>query len=419
MVGHSVPVDHGPALPLLLVIGALPLVARRTHARRAWTALAIGVVVLLLPLATEVLKLGTFEIVPGLGVLLAGAGLAVAIAVFCDARTARLTDFDTGLPNHRAFEHGAPETGATVALRIGNYGDVAGLLGSARAAELITRCGERLAFIGEDRIYRVEDSVLAWTITNCEPDEQAQRIDAAAALLRAPFEICDRLIDLTVGFGLADLSGGVDGVLGRATMAADRALARGLRYDRYGDDISRESDWRLGIAVELDRAMTAGEIWVAYQAKLDIRTGRVKGAEALVRWRHPNRGAIPPDHFIPALEENGRVIDLTLYVLERALEDQRAWLAAGIQVDVAVNVSAMLPADPAFLARVKAVLARFPGQASALTLEVTESATMIEPCQAVAALNMLAALGIPTVDRRLWHRPVDAELPQTITCSRN
>jgi diguanylate cyclase len=140
--------------------------------------------------------------------------------------------------------------------------------------------------------------------------------------------------------------------------------------------------------------MAAGEIWVAYQPKLDIRSGRVKGAEALVRWRHPTRGAIPPDHFIPALEENGRVIDLTLYVLERALADQRDWRAAGIDIGVAVNVSAVLPADPEFVERVEAVLQRYPDQAGALTLEVTESATMLDPTRAVAALETLAALGV-------------------------
>jgi EAL domain-containing protein (putative c-di-GMP-specific phosphodiesterase class I) len=137
-----------------------------------------------------------------------------------------------------------------------------------------------------------------------------------------------------------------------------------------------------------------GHIWVAYQPKLAIASRQITAAEALVRWRHPTRGPVPPDAFIPALEENGRIADLTLFVLEQALVDRTAWAAMGVELDVAVNLSALLPADPAFVRRLETVLHRHAGAVPHLTLEVTESATMADPERAIAALERLAGMGL-------------------------
>src|SRR3546814_7799831 len=100
-----------------------------------------------------------------------------------------------------------------------------------------------------------------------------------------------------------------------------------------------ESDWRLSIASELDRALAAGDIRVVYQPKYSLHTDHIISAEALVRWNHPTRGLIPPDSFIPILEEGGKIMDLTLYVMERALQDLQAWQRAGLRAGVAVDVS--------------------------------------------------------------------------------
>src|SRR3546814_13603632 len=90
----------------------------------------------------------------------------------------------------------------------------------------------------------------------------------------------------------------------------------------YSDELDRESDWRLSIASEWDRALAAGDIRVVYQPKYSLHTDHIISAEALVRWNHPTRGLIPPDSFIPILEEGGKIMDLTLYVMERALRSE-------------------------------------------------------------------------------------------------
>jgi EAL domain-containing protein (putative c-di-GMP-specific phosphodiesterase class I) len=145
---------------------------------------------------------------------------------------------------------------------------------------------------------------------------------------------------------------------------------------------------------ELDHAMATAQIWNAYQPKLDIATGRVIGAEALVRWLHPERGPIEPDGFIPLIEEHGRARDLTAYVLEQAIEDALHWEQAGYPIGVAVNVSATLLADHEFIETVGQILQGSQLPTDQVTIEVTESAAMDSPERAIAALESWRGHGV-------------------------
>ena len=330
------PVDHGPLAAVAIVVAALAV----DHRRRTRTR----------------------------GALLGGASIAVLALAMRPARV-----------------------GTIVALRAGTYSDVAGVMGAVRAAELIGRIAECLAVAGGTAIHRVGSGALAWIDAGLA-EEQADRIDAAAALLRAPFEIAGRRIDLDCAFGLAPAAD--DHAIDHARMAADRALAAGARWRWHSADATDEREWRLTLSGELDRAMAAGDIWVAYQPKWDIAAGRIAGVEALVRWRLPTRGAIAPDAFIPALEESGRILDLTLFVLDRVLANRRRWREAGFPIGVAINVSALLPTDPAFAAQIAAIAADDLAALDGLTMEVTESAALTDVDAAIAALERIAALGI-------------------------
>lgn len=390
----SIPVDHGPVLPLLLACLTIATMAGTDVARRA-LFLSIGFGALLaLPLLTEWTKAGTFRIAPALLALASGAVALILHSALRSVRQARHFDPETGLPNARSLQHLlAKETGATVVvLRLANFGDVASVLGRERSIEFVNRVAERLAQAGDTPIHRTDESALAWLSLASETEVDVERVDAAAALLRLPFDLAGRQVELSCGFGLA--AAGDSDAATRAASAADQAVARSMRWMRYTVDMEKESAWRLSLAAELDQAMAAGDIWVAYQPKLDIRSRRITAAEALVRWRHPDRGTIPPDSFIPALEESGRIAELTLFVLERALADRTAWSADGLDLGVAVNLSALLPSDPAFVARLEHVLRQHAAAVPHLTLEVTESAAMVDPEQAVEALHRLARLGV-------------------------
>jgi EAL domain-containing protein (putative c-di-GMP-specific phosphodiesterase class I) len=135
-------------------------------------------------------------------------------------------------------------------------------------------------------------------------------------------------------------------------------------------------------------------LWNAYQPKLDLRSGEIVGAEALVRWLHPERGPIAPDNFIPVVEHAGRARDLTTHVLCRALEDAEHWEREGHALGVAVNVSATLLADHEFIELVGQILSGSTVPTGRVTIEVTESAAMASPDRAVAALESWRALGV-------------------------
>ena len=349
------------------------------------------------PLALEAAKQGTLDLLPAAGMLVFAVGTSVVLAAMHEARMARLFDADTGLPNRRSFQY-APvctRAGVLIAVRVGSYGRVVGVLGQNRGAELILRIAERLALASDGPVYRIEESALAWWAAMPEIEEQICHVDAAAAALSMPVEVAGRPIQLGCAFGLADTSDrSGDDPAAHALLAADRALSRGERWNWYSAEIDRESDWRLSLPGELECAISAGNIWVAYQPKYDIRLRRVTGVEALVRWRHPERGPMLPDAFIPILERNGRILDLTLHVLRQAVPYVLTWAKRGVYVNIAVNVSALLPADPDFVAGLREAIAVAGFTSEMLTLEVTELATMANPDAAIPALETLAAMGI-------------------------
>jgi EAL domain-containing protein (putative c-di-GMP-specific phosphodiesterase class I)/CHASE2 domain-containing sensor protein len=393
----SSPIDRGPILPIAIALVALVVAARWGGRGRTIAIGAGGAILLILPFGMEAANLGTVEIVPGIAALAAGAALLAIASVVGTIRAARLVDPVSGLFNRRGFQAENEQTGiaAVTSLRIANYSEAAGVIGQERAAEMIQRIVDRLTVAGIERLYRLEDGVLAWTGADAASEPLIHQIEAVAALLRAPIEVGGRPIELRCRFGLACGVGlSPDALADRAILAADHAVESGSLWELHSEALGEVQDWRLMLAGELDQAFANGDIWVAYQPKLDIDSGLVTAAEALVRWTHPTRGAIPPDAFIPALEASGRILDLTLYVLRQAIADAVAWRAAGAAISVAVNVSALLTADREFLSALDAAIDANPLVPDLLTLEVTESAALADPARAIAALERIAARGI-------------------------
>lgn len=393
----SSPVERGPIAPMILMLLSLVL-AMRWHGRGRLIAIgAAAVLMLALPLGMEAMHLGTFDIVPALAGLGTGAALLVIASIVATVRAARLIDPASGLFNRRGFQSELAHcpVGAVTVLRITNYSDAAGVIGQERAAEMVQRIVDRLIVAGTGQLYRIEDGVLAWPHPQDATDPLVNEIEAVAAMLRAPVEVGGRPIELLCRFGLACGAGVAPDILAdRAILAADHAMELGTRWEIHSDALGEVQDWRLALAGELDQALAAGDIWVAYQPKLDINSGNINAAEALVRWNHPQRGAISPDAFIPALEASGRILDLTLFVMRRALTDATHWRAAGTPINVAVNVSALLTADRDFLAALDTAIEANPLVPELLTLEVTESAALADPTRAIAALERIAERGI-------------------------
>lgn len=148
------------------------------------------------------------------------------------------------------------------------------------------------------------------------------------------------------------------------------------------------------LAVDLRLAAERGEYSLCYQPKIEIRTGRPVGAEALIRWRHPQRGLMPPDLFIPLAERTGLIDDLTFWALRNALADVKAWAAQGIDIVVAVNLSAVSLRSWRIVEGMQALLADCAVPAGSVTLEITESILIRDIDRARAVLAALKGLGL-------------------------
>ncbi|MGH9304089.1 MAG: bifunctional diguanylate cyclase/phosphodiesterase, partial [Acidimicrobiales bacterium] len=171
----------------------------------------------------------------------------------------------------------------------------------------------------------------------------------------------------------------LSGLLRRAEAAMYQAKSDHDGVRRYSDDLERSSLSRLALASELADAIEQGQLTLDYQPKVLSEGGRLAGVEALVRWNHPTRGLLLPDVFIPLAEQTGLVREMTNWVLARGLAECASWHRGGWSLPVAVNLSAATVHDPALGDTVMAAVARSGLPASALELEITESAVMLDP----------------------------------------
>ncbi len=181
-------------------------------------------------------------------------------------------------------------------------------------------------------------------------------------------------------------------LLNNADTALYRAKSEGRdTYRFYETRMGAEVRGRRVLEHDLRHAASRGELHLVYQPQTRIDTGAVLGFEALLRWDHPERGAIPPSTFIPVAEESGLILPLGLWVLNEACREAAGWAAP---LRVAVNVSAVQVHAPQFAAQLRGVLARSGLAPQRLEIEITETALIRDPVRALATLRQVKALGV-------------------------
>jgi len=212
-----------------------------------------------------------------------------------------------------------------------------------------------------------------------------------------PFHIAGLVIEVGVRVGVAmhpDHGTSAQQLLRRAEIAMRAAKGRHARVNAFIPSDDPHSPRQLVLAHELRQALEHEELSVFVQPQLDLVNNNVVGVEVLARWQREDGSFVPPDEFIPVAERTGLIRPLTAFMLERALEHRRQWVAAGYNIEVAINVSVRDLVDPAFPEQVAVVLTRAVCPARALTLEITETQIMAEPERVAAALRRLAILGV-------------------------
>ena len=173
-----------------------------------------------------------------------------------------------------------------------------------------------------------------------------------------------------------------DTLLQRADIAMYRAKQMASSYAVYTPKYDRRSPERLGLMSELRDAIEGDQLLLHFQPKVEIKSGRIVGTEALVRWQHPRLGLLPPDKFIVAAEQTGLIGPLTRWVLIDALTHCQRAHCQGIHLRVSVNLSARTLHDPQLPELIEEVLKITGAEPGRLTLEITESAIVLDPIRA-------------------------------------
>jgi len=309
---------------------------------------------------------------------------------------ARLKNAGTLLPNLSALrEEAVAASRPIIAMRIRNYAAVCSSFPTPVEDELVNELARRLTVPNAHNMFYQAEDVLYWLGPVVSTQELEDHLAGLARLIESHFELRGRKVDVHVAFGVdVDLARNVANRIGRALLAADNAAA-GHQLVGFSSTASDEdAAWELSLMSELDAAIDAGDIWIAYQPQFDLRDDSISGAEALVRWQHPTRGAISPEAFVLPAESHNRIKRLTFHVLENAARSVRPLLAANPNFRLSVNMSASLLEIPQLPAQIAQILISTGFPAANLTLEVTESAPFSEHNTVSANLAGIAAIGI-------------------------
>lgn len=386
----------GWPIPLLLAFGACCahlFWLGRALARSLVTACAM--LLLLGPVVAE-RHLIFFAICPALTLL----GIVVCVDRWHRFRHQQqqrvVTNSISGLPNFNALRAVVPAAQtALVAARVRNFADVIAALPPEAERNLVDQIAGRLAFSNMHALYQGDEGIFAWFASRASDAALGDQLDALHALFRSPVAVGERRIDLSITFGIdTGDDRTVTNRIASALVAADEAAKTGLRWKTFDPEQLKNADWRLSLLGRLDEAIENGEVWVAYQPKLDIESNRITGAEALVRWTHPEKGEISPSEFVLAAEQHGRIDRLTTFVLDHAIASAASSAVRHDKFEIAVNLSARLLDSSDIVSTVRNSLRRHRLPADRLTLEVTESATMANSGSAMKTLEALKALGL-------------------------
>jgi EAL domain-containing protein (putative c-di-GMP-specific phosphodiesterase class I)/CHASE2 domain-containing sensor protein len=387
--GNPLTLGWLPLFLLSLVICGISVT--RSSARAQTVILSTFAIALLLGPAALEARLIFLDIMPAIFVTLVIGGVLLRRHF----KRRGLINSVSGLPNLTALRaNRAGRDHALIVARILNYAEIAATLPPEKERQLVDQVVGRLSVGATGRtFYQGDDGIFAWFEESRKPF--GHHIDALHALFRNPLRVGGMSIDLSISFGVEIGSGrSIANRLGSALVAAEEAAHDGLKWKVHDPETLEDASWKLSMLSQLDAAIDDGEVWIAFQPQLDLKTRKIIGAEALARWTHPEKGPIAASEFVAAAEQHDRIGKLTDFVLEKAVAAAAAINRRGPAFTVGVNLSARLLTDKHFTMRVAALLARYKLSPEYLTLELTETAALADCGDSLDMLTRLRELGV-------------------------
>ena len=315
----------------------------------------------------------------------------------------------TGLLNRTGFREMAAEelrngrTAVVLRMDLDVLTTVSEALGYTWGDRMVVAAGRRLreALGPEPPLARLEANAFAMLLLDHSEDGAQEVAQHLREVIAEPYPL-DKLVVEAAGVagyvssapGDGEPENDVDTLLQRADVAVRAARNGEDGVRRYAPAMGQVFLRRFQLVTQFRQALDSGQVEVHYQPKVSLPERQVVGAEALVRWSHPEYGRLDPDEFVPVVEATGLVDALTSFVMECALVKVRKWLDRGLRMSVAVNLSVRNLADESFPDRVAEALGRHDIPPELLTFELTESSVMEDPERSMPVLRRLHALGV-------------------------
>ncbi len=350
----------------------------------------VGVLALVVPFITDYLFI-TVDYLPAF--LLYGI-VAYRSHTFKAIDSAAEVNADSRMPNILALRNQGIAPGqAVAALTVKNYDTIRAAYPDIAPGDLLQAIARPIMLTDPDMTVFHEDNTLYWKLPTFSNRQLSDHLDGLSKLL-ASIKLNEAVIDLDCAIGVDSRP---DETLAQritaARIAASQAAASNLTHAFYTATEVKDAQWRLSLMSELDDAISNNVLTVAYQPQLDLATGKIRSAEALVRWNHPVRGPIPPIDFIEHAEATNRIDRLTYYVLERALRDTASLLPKIPDFAIGVNLSARMLSNPDLLDQIMRLLADAGVSPRHLKVEITETAALNANSVAARNLEALSAAG--------------------------
>ncbi|HZR47238.1 MAG TPA: EAL domain-containing protein [Candidatus Manganitrophaceae bacterium] len=284
-------------------------------------------------------------------------------------------------------------------INLDRFKEINNALGHHRGDALLQQVGPRLRTVlsQDDLIARVGGNEFAVLLPLADRKRATATAGEILKALEKPFlvEGVPMIVGCSIGIALSpDHGGNPDALFQRADIAMYFANENKTGYTVYSPEADQNSPRRLVLLGELQDAMRENELFLVYQPKIDLKSGRITGVESLARWNHPQYGVIPPDQFIPTAEHSGLIKPLTQWGAKIALDQCRSWDRAGRTLSMAINLSVRNLEDQQFPELMAEWIERSGVAPSQLELEITEGALMVNPRHAMEILTRLNKMGI-------------------------
>lgn len=388
---QGVPLELGWLPAFLLVLVVIITGVGRGRSLDIYRFTGLVAILVAAPLALDGLRI-QIDIVPAIAM--------AAVAVFRmrhldKVEVAGETNAGSGLPSVQVLrKYDAVSSRILVALKIRNYSAIIGSFAGEVEAQIAHEIVRRIRISDSQVVVYHEGGMFLWLSTIRSTFDLFENLEGLHRIVQNGIQVGGLDIDLSFNCGIdSEFDRPVSSRVASAMQSAEEAVRNDELVYKY-DSHKHEARWEISLLTQLDRAIDNGEVWVAYQPKLDVASNRVTGAEALVRWTHPERGPISPDKFIRIAEEFHRIERITRFVVNDAVRAAVELRRQGLELSMSVNISAQLLRNPGLPGTILEILAVHGLEPEKLTLEITETDRLDRSSRTFQMLQKLVQAGL-------------------------